>query len=101
MISDGLEVEKQRENETTKGVHAGFKAGTLKSEQELRSFPRTPTRLISHLDFDFDATQERASNSCDTKFLVPLLCVVMCIHKSSLLWSPAHRAFPFAHAFVH
>ena len=27
-------------------------------------------------------------------FLNPLMSVVMCIRKFSLLWSPAHRAFP-------
>ena len=32
---------------------------------------------------------------------VPLMSVVMSIRKSSLLWSPAHRAFPLPHAIAY
>ena len=43
MILDSAEVEKQRENETTKGVHVRFEPGTVKSLQKLS---------FSHLECD-------------------------------------------------
>ena len=43
MISDSLEVEKQRENETKNGAHARFEPGTSKSLQKLTfCFPGRP-----------------------------------------------------------
>ena len=49
MISDSLGVEKQKDNEATKGAHARFEAVTLKSLQKLFF---SPARLILHLECD-------------------------------------------------
>ena len=51
MISDSLEVEKQRENESTTGAHTRCEPGTLKSLQKF-SFLFRHVRLISHLEYE-------------------------------------------------
>ena len=51
MVSDSLEVEKQRETEAAKGNYARFEPGTLKSLHKLSFFPPL-AHLISHLECD-------------------------------------------------
>ena len=62
MISDSLEVEKQRGTETTRGAQAGFEPSTLKSVHKLSFFPLA--RLISHFECD-----ENGKKKVSPKFL--------------------------------
>ena len=58
MISDSLEVKKQKEKVTTKGVHARFEPGTLKSLQIFSVlFPTRP------LDFKPRVRHEKKSSA--------------------------------------